>query len=420
MRAALAALALLLAGCTAPTLPAPPAALALVAQPAVRVLDVLAREPAIEAMPDGRLFVTGYSGSRADPFGVLFLGNPGLDRAPPLWTSDDAGATWRRVDVGTPAEGAAGNSDVDLAQGPQGELYIIAMTFLPPGATIAAGASLDGGATWSWSLLSAEPGADRPWVDVAPDGTVHAIWNAGRVYHRASSDQGQSWGPPTLVSARGGSSHLAVGPQGEVVVRVSASSTSGFTPPDPGADALAVSTDGGATWTLRAVPGNRSYPDATGQGGDGIFRWVEPLAFDAAGVLYHAWPEPQGLMLGRSSDLGATWDTLLLVPTERDVPFYPYLEARSAGEVAATWFSAASDGNVSTHLAYVRDAAGPAPRIARASLEPFILDAPGVEGTGGEYVQVAFDGADLVVATTVQDVPSGVMGFDFHQLRLAD
>jgi hypothetical protein len=60
-------------------------------------LDALAREPMVVEHPGGALFVTGYG-----------------DSVPHLWRSSDRGGTWSPVNVGTEADGAAGNSDVDL------------------------------------------------------------------------------------------------------------------------------------------------------------------------------------------------------------------------------------------------------------------------------------------------------------------
>ncbi len=58
------------------------------------VVGTLAREPMIAELPNGALFVSGYS-----------------DTTPKLWKSSDRGATWARVNVGTAADGAIGNSD---------------------------------------------------------------------------------------------------------------------------------------------------------------------------------------------------------------------------------------------------------------------------------------------------------------------
>jgi hypothetical protein len=75
-------------------------------------MDGMAREPMLVEHPDGTLFLTGY-------------GEP----TPRLWRSNDAGATWTRVEVASETDGAVGNSDVDLAIAPDGTLYLVAMTF---------------------------------------------------------------------------------------------------------------------------------------------------------------------------------------------------------------------------------------------------------------------------------------------------
>ena len=64
-----------------------------------------------------------------------------------------------------------------------GTLYFASMTFdrtVDEGRGIAIGASADAGATWTWTALSKTRFDDRPWVEVAPDGTAHVIWNDGQ------------------------------------------------------------------------------------------------------------------------------------------------------------------------------------------------------------------------------------------------
>jgi len=128
-------------------------------------LGGLAREPMVAEHPNGTLFVSGYGGLR-----------------PNLWRSGDRGATWTRVGVGTEAQGAIGNSDVDLAVAADGTLYYLNMLYdrsASEGRQIAIGVSRDVGATWAWKTISKVRYDDRPWVDVAPDGTAHIIWNDG-------------------------------------------------------------------------------------------------------------------------------------------------------------------------------------------------------------------------------------------------
>lgn len=113
-------------------------------------LDVRAREPMVVEHPDGTLFVSGYG-----------------ELAPTLWKSRDHGGTWARVNVGTEASGAIGNSDVDLAVARDGTLHFVTMVFdrkAAEGRSISIGVSKDVGATWSWTLLSKTRFDDRPWV----------------------------------------------------------------------------------------------------------------------------------------------------------------------------------------------------------------------------------------------------------------
>ena len=148
----------------------------------VEHLDTLVREPMIAEHKSGALFVTGYN-----------------RRVPALWRSTDGGTTWKRVEVGGKADGAIGNSDVDLAVANDGTLYFVAMSYdrhrePPVGTQISIGVSQDEGASWRWTMLSHTLGDDRPWVAVAPNGTAHVIWNDGHgVNHAISRDRGSSW-----------------------------------------------------------------------------------------------------------------------------------------------------------------------------------------------------------------------------------
>jgi hypothetical protein len=205
---------------------------------------------------------------------------------------------------------------------------------------------------------------------------------------------------PSRIHAQGGSSHLAVGPGGEIAVRISPLSASGKIN-HAGVDLIAISTDGGATWTKRPAPGQRAwtYP-----------RWVEPLAWDASGVLYSLWADPTGLWLARSTDRGGNWTTWRIAEGG-EMRYFPYLVARAKGELAATWFSGRGE-QIQVHVARidVPDDGAP-PRMVQAP--PFWPDSwrfhekPGARrnrDTAGEYVPIAFlrDGR-LAVVTTIQD-----------------
>ena len=362
--------------------------------------------------PDGSLFVTGYG-----------------ERVPSLWRSTDAGAAWSRVDVGSEADGAAGNSDVDLAIAPDGTLYFVAMTFdraKNEGTQIAIGTSRDVGATWSWTRLSDARYADRPWAEVAPDGTAHVIWNDGNgVAHAVSRDRGATWEPQPRIHPQGCSSHLAIAPNGEIAVRITPVSASGNVYHE-GVDLVAVSADGGATWTKHPAPGQRAWTFPLAED-DPMPRWVEPLAWDASGALYYLWSDPAGLWLASSADRGATWTTWQLA-AGGELRYFPYLTARRPGELAATWFSGRGEA-IRVHVATIdilqRDFP---PRFAEAP--PFAPDSwqwnqpPGESprrDTAGEYVPIAFlrDGR-LAVVSTIQDPHAKRYGFAWRTVGRPD
>jgi hypothetical protein len=69
---------------------------------------------------------------------------------------------------------------------------------------------------------------DRPWAKVGPDdGTAPVIWNDGSAaLYRQTRNGGAPWSDPDRIPDHGGSSHLSVGPRGEVAVRISSGSNS--------------------------------------------------------------------------------------------------------------------------------------------------------------------------------------------------
>jgi BNR/Asp-box repeat len=386
-------------------------------------LDGLAREPMIVEHASGTLFVAGYSLQQRP--------------RPQLWKSDDHGATWSRVDVGAGAQGA-GDSDVDLAVGPDGNVYQVVMDFdrdKGEGRSVSVGVTSDVGATWTWTTLSRTRFDDRPWVAVAPDGTAHVIWNDGHgVRHAVSDEGGRTWNEGTRISDLGGSSHLAVGPNGEVAVRISPASASGNRV-DPEVDLVAVSTDGGTTWEKHPPPSHLDWTQPTDMSpGVTIPRWVEPLAWDSAGRLYDEWTDSTGVWLARSADRGATWTTWRVAEGPH-MAFYPYLIARGPGELAATWFSEDLDALRSTpdsadlrwHVALITvgDTDAP-PRVTQSPPLPtdafrtWVVDGDTLSGpdTGGEYVALTFlrEGG-LGAVTPIQDLNAHRMGFTFWRLE---
>ena len=389
----------------------------LVMHDPVNHVDVLAREPMVVEHPNGTLFVSGYGSA-----------------APTLWNSRDHGATWTRVGIGTEADGAIGNSDVDLAMAADGTLYFVTMVFdnkRLEGTSISIGVSKDTGTTWSWTLLSKTRFDDRPWVKVAGDGTAHVIWNDGSgVCHAVSEDRGKTWTERARIYPQGGSSHLAVGPNRELAARVTPLSASGnrF---DEGVDLIMVSSDAGKTWQKHAAPGTREWSplmDTKVTPPRWVEprqpRWVEPLAWDAQGALYSLWTNSDGLWLARSVDRGTTWTTWRLVESH-DILYYPYLIARGRGDLAATWFSD-SGKELLSHVAQIDVSSGDVlPRMVES--RPFQIDSwvrgtrpdePPIRDSGGEYLALTFlrEGG-LGVVGPIQNKLEKRLGFSWWKIE---
>jgi hypothetical protein len=371
--------------------------------------DRLAREPMIAEHPSGALFVAGYGG----------LNRPTNVETPNLWKSTDGGKTFTRVNVGTTDQGALGNSDVDLALAGDGTLYFVSMTFdnkVNEGVNINIGVSHDVGATWTWTQLSNTRWDDRPWVEVAPDGTAHVIWNDGDgVSHALSTDRGKTWAERPKIHPQGGSSHLAIGPKGEVAVRITPTSASGFKH-HAEADFIAVSVDAGRTWAIHRAPGDRIWMFPMIPEKAPLPRWVEPIAWDADGALYSLWTDQTGVRLARSPDLGKTWQQWLLVETKNTTAFFPYVIGHGKGELAATWFTATMPGYTSlqAHVARLDVGDGSAPPNVRSS--PFEIDATSgkTPTTAGEYVPTIFlRNGRLAIVTPIQNRPAKRLGFSY-------
>jgi hypothetical protein len=410
----MALLALALAGCLGQSvepavLPAPVEVSALHVGEAVRIdAEQPAREPAIVQAPDGALYVAGFWGF------ARVAERPGtpqnLLQGPLAWKSTDAGATWQRLEPGTALQGAVSNSDLDLAAAADGTLYLASLSYysvpLPAGLPVAVdpattlavvvGATRDGGATWTWTRLDAGPERSHPWVASAPDGTAHVVWGTPEgIAHARSGDAGATWQVAGLVHSAGAAGGIVASPRGPLAVRVSPGGAA------TAADGVAVSEDGGATWALRSVPGDR--------GGDAP-RGFDPVAFDGAGALFAVWSEGQAIRLAHSPDLGRTWHVAdVAAEPDGTLPYDTYLRGGPAGEVAATWYALTGE-TVAARAARVRWGAPPEVRLGTFSAD-----------TGGtnhaDYYQVAFLHDGTVAAAVPVSTPDLGQWLDYRAAR---
>ncbi len=374
----------------------------------------LAREPMVAEHPNGTLFLTGYRNS---------------SDVPQLWKSSDFGKNWEEVNVGSQEEGAQGNSDVDLFIDEEGNIYLLSMTYskVPEnlegfdfstlkGEQITLGVSRDIGKTWKWQTISKSDYDDRPWITATTNGDLHIIWNDGNgVHYSVSRDKGASWVRQPKIYAKGGSSFLAHGHNGQLAVRVTPLSASG-NKIDAGIDLVRLSLDNGKSWQDVSLPGKRTWS----QDFSGVPRWVEPLAFDQKDQLYTLWSEGNELKMGISGDYGENWKEYLIEHSQ-DTIYYPYMES-SKDYILCSWVSG-FNANIKHHAAVVKLEND---EVKVYGLAPQKLDIRSRFGigenqlsTGGEYFPIIpLSNGHFGMATTIQNQKSERLGFSWWELLL--
>lgn len=375
----------------------------------VEVLTSLAREPMLAEHPSGDLYVTGFRNAS--------------DRSQ-LWKSVDRGQSWTEVDIGRNSQGADGNSDVDLMIDDRGVIYFLCMRFtrIPEDTTgfnwaslkgerITIGISYDNGSSWNWTSISEKEFDDRPWVEVASDGSVHVIWNNGKgVHHTMSEDQGKSWQIQPDIYPKGGSSHFSAGPSGQLAVRVTPVSASGYVFHE-GVDLIRLSLDCGRTWTDVKIPGNRDWIN-------GIPRWVEPIAWDKNNRMYYLWSEGNQLKIGVSENNGEDWITHL-IEDSNDTIYFPYLSLKG-NDICCTWVS--GFGEDLRHHAAVLSFGNGELLISRLVPQKIydIRTRFGLDdelSTGGEYFPIkSLSDGDFGMVTTIQNYAENRFGFTWWRL----
>ena len=377
-------------------------------------IATLAREPMVAEHPNGTLFVSGYRNS---------------SDSPQLWKSQDQGKTWQAVDVGSPEDGAQGNSDVDLYIDQEGTVYLLTMTYTKfpenlvnfdfstlKGEQITLGISRDEGESWDWQTISQNDYDDRPWITETTNGHLHVIWNDGEgVHHAMSQDRGRSWEQLTDIYPKGGSSFMTSGPSGKLAVRVAPLSASA-NKLDEGVDLIRLSADNGTTWSDVEVPGSRNWT----QNLSGIPRWVEPLAYDEQGQLHLLWSEGSELKLAISGDNGASWQEHTIAQSQ-DTMYHAYMETVN-DKILCSWVS--GFGNRIRHHAAVVVVGQQ--EVETHTIEPQRADiwsrfAVGdyERSTGGEYYPIIpLANGNIGMVTTIQNAKANREGFTWWELLL--
>jgi hypothetical protein len=312
------------AGCAAPAsrTPSPPAAPATVL-----------------GFPDARSILLGPGGdaessveASADGQTILVCSHGGFTQPSPLWVSTDAGASFKRVE---PQPNQPFDGDCDVAIAPDGTWAIVYDT--AASATVAV--STDQGASWSLNPVSGIPlgGVDRPWL-LALGHTLYLDYKsvgngaAGTHILAVSADGGLTWVPHAYMPPHypdrmeGTSGHpFLLSDDGRGIGIAVATANSGGTAVYLD---LAMSRDGGATWTssqaVGPIPAVGGIPGGT-RAGDG--------------TLYLTYTTPDRDFHGNvyavvSTDDGATWSAPQ--PVAGNQTF--------AGLVATAWADGRPDG----------------------------------------------------------------------------
>lgn len=355
---ALALVAPALAGCLSPAADVAPAAdvdvdLATLgfASP-VALPDGGGGEPNIAALSDGTLFVTVPTGLQAKP--------NAHEGAAWLWRSQDGGETWetlRSPGVGPLTRpGAFCSCDADVVTSPDDWVYY--SDWWDGGYLVER--SDDGGDTWMPAPITTLDAAllvtvDRQWLVAGPDGFVGLFYaHFPLVRHDAlreaadefnvgvsavySHDHGETWSRPVAVVTREAGhgtqiAHPRMLADGTLVMPWADVTIADGYWRDAGAVKLAVSTDGGETWTHKHVA------DAP-EGFDNL--WAVQADVTLEGVVHVGWAarlddERMGLFHASSADLGETWSNVTTVCGE-GLNFLPWVATAADGRVALGWY----------------------------------------------------------------------------------
>jgi hypothetical protein len=345
----------------------PPAPVGTVCPGAGSACTNFAAEPAIRASRDGSFYATSENG----------LGGGTL-----AWKSTDGGRHYSTllspngVSASNGSGFAPGGGDTDLAVAParnaggQYNVYVASLTL----ANIDVSTSTDGGATWTLNpVTTPETLDDREWIAAdgaskvcisyhnAPQGiTVGCSLNAGTVFTQYSAAIDVAHVYQTANNAIG---NLAIDPSSHVIYQIySAITTAAETAcaPQLGVVAgtcdyhgvyMAVSTDGGATFTDRPVYIN---PDPMASYGHQFTN----VSVDAAGNVYAVYGDNHNIYYSWSANRGSTWSAPKRINSgPAATAIFPWSVAGAAGKIDVVWYGTSYYDGVNTPDNYPAGAA---------------------------------------------------------------
>ncbi len=274
---------------------------------------------------------------------VLACSHGGFGQPSPSWSSLDGGTTWRRMD---PQPNPVVSGDCDFAVLDDGTWAIVYDTIAS--ATVAV--STDQGATWSFNYGAALPagGVDRPWL--AAEGNTFYLAYADVMATlpavnmlAVSTDGGRTWTEQHVAhTARPEESEQPQTIIGHPLVRDGTIriplASSNLNLGGPTSLSFAVSRDGGETWTEEPIaePYDSSFQlPSAGQATDGTL-------FVTRAVLEGSLFAIDALV---SRDDGETWSPIRVA---ENVSFPsvagPWLDVRPDGQATLAWLAEEEDG----------------------------------------------------------------------------
>lgn len=297
-------------------------------------------EPMFALGPDESIYVSA-------PRSLLLCCNR---ETSPIWRSTDGGATWSDPFHPT-SPGGAWNAltggDTAMVVDKRGTLYVSELWLGNDTMFI----SEDGGETWFSTPGHHMPVGDREWLVYSePDDAIYGVYNnlvAG--FSVARADLGGPLGSKQAAfftqerslgigctsncpSPRpsGTPAHPSVDPNDGTLFVPFHTRTQGK------GVVLAVSEDGGATFSYHPVPGSGMEPNPQ------TYHNFAVSAVDRAGNVYVAWTEEDGdgltVFLSSTADRGKTWSGPHALSTSDRTAIFPALAAGAGGRIVLSWW----------------------------------------------------------------------------------
>lgn len=314
----------------------------------------------------------------ADKFGHVYMIYPqygGVPGCPTCYSptmvfqmSSDHGTTWASPIVLYPAGSTSYQVDAQITVDPVDGKTVYAAWLQNNKSDILVGKSTDFGATWSFVTAdSTNAGTDKPILAVRGQ-DVYVVYNHSQtVWGTYSHDGGSTFTSVKInQNAKLGWSLAGGGtvtPNGTVYFSWAGYEQNGGAKGNVNLY-ISKSTDGGSTWTTKALDVSKAPPDCSAFGCGWAFLGAQvTMTSDANGNLYALWNAgsvdkgPERIYFAKSTDGGSTWSARADVSTAPQGTHhaFPAMAATGNGDVRISWMDArAANGGMDRWNVYFR------------------------------------------------------------------